>query len=134
MPEMPYEDFLARVIDDGIAAAKADYSDRNKLAGALAGFEQCRDRYPHELATLLEEARRATAHAYADRECGYSGYWYTRCRELEIEWVCNVVSAALTFAVVPPGPITRTPIVPPTARAVMKAAEILGVKETVDAS
>lgn len=110
--------FLDRVIDDGIAGASADYeAGSEKLRGSVAGFEACRGRDPEQLASLLAESRRETMQAFREQA---PDYWYWRCRELEVEWVCNVVSAAFLnegWAV----------IVPPTVRGVMRAAEILGV-------
>lgn len=115
-----YHAFLTRVVDDGIAAAKKDYAGNpDKLRGAVAGFEDCRGRSPGELLDLLIEAREATKQAFAKQA---DNYWFTRCRELEVEWVCNVASAALANQ-------GLDVIVPPTARGALKAAEILGVKQ-----
>jgi hypothetical protein len=113
-----YLDFLTRVIDDGIAAATLDYKDDpDKLKGAVAGFEACRSKDPTALAQALADARTKTQDAYRDQA---ENYWETRCFEAEIEWTCNCVSAMLMNQ-------GLTTIVPPTARGVMKAAEILGV-------
>ena len=46
-------------------------------------------------------------------------YWRVRCFALEVEWTCNVVSAALVNQGL------GEAIVPPTARGVMQAARIL---------
>ncbi len=109
-----YQDLLARVIGDGIEAARVDYRPGPELDGSVAGFEACRGRTPEQLAALLQEAR-------LEARRGQAGdYWFWRCRELEVEWVCNVVSAALLNQGLPV-------IVTPTARGVFKAAEILGV-------
>lgn len=115
---MTYLDFLTKIIDDGIAAARADYKDdAEKREGAIAGFEACRDKTPPELLQALEAARAATAAAYRTQDLTY---WATRCFEAEVEWVCNCVSAMLFNE--------RKPIiVPPTARGVLKAAEVLGI-------
>lgn len=119
--------FLDRVVGDGIAAAQRDYAkprDERKLAGSVAGFEACRNRSPEQLSALLNEAhldtRRAFNEAHASDDRKVADYWYWRCRELEIEWVCNCVSAILMNEGLPV-------IVPPTYRGVMKAAEIVGV-------
>ena len=45
-------------------------------------------------------------------------YWRVRCREAEIEWVCNVVSAMLVNE-------KKSPIIPPTARGTITAGKIL---------
>lgn len=110
--------FLTRVVDDGIQAASESYKDDpKKLKGSIAGFEACRWKTPAEIASLLEGARRETQEAYFKQA---EDYWEVRCRELEIEWVANVLSAALQNS----GLAT---IVTPTYRGTMKAADILGV-------
>lgn len=117
-----YEEFLTRIIDDGIAAARADYKEKpDHLEGAIAGFEACRGKTSDEIARLLESSRRVTAEIGRHNASG-SPYWHSRCYELEIEWVANVISAALWNE-------GKEPLAPhlPTARGVMKAAEILGV-------
>lgn len=114
-----YDYFLGRVIDDGIAAARKSYKDAsNKLEGSIAGFEACRGKNPLQLKILFDTTR-GQAHVH---EGNIEDYWRARCYELEIEWVCNVLSAALHNE-------GRPPIAAhlPTARAMMKAAEILGV-------
>ena len=114
-------DAMNLIIDDGIEAAKLDYSklkDDLKRRGAIQGFEECRGRTPTEIAVLLEEANESVRRAMRDQA---PDYWYWRCREAEIEWVANVISAIL-HAQGQPG------IVPPTARGMFKAAEIIGVK------
>jgi hypothetical protein len=123
---MEFRAFLDRVIDDGIAAARADYREGPKLEGSVEGFEDCRGKGPTELRDLLAEARQETVkarRAIGDEsdQALVDAYWRIRCRELEIEWVCNVASAALMNQ-------GLRVIVPPTARGVMKAAEIVGVR------
>lgn len=118
---MNYSSFLERIIDDGIEAAKKSYSrpkDSHKLAGSLSGFEACRGKGPAELKELLEDCRRRTGMAH--QESSDEAYWMVRCFELEVEWVCNVVSAALMNQ-------NEPIIIPPTARGLIKAAEIIGV-------
>lgn len=115
---MTYFDFLKRVVDDGIEAARKDYSkpeDALRLKGSLAGFEACRGREPMELAKLLEGARKDTVDAHREEA---ENYWEVQCREAEIEWVCNVVSAAFANSGFPV-------IVPPTVRAAFAANRIL---------
>ena len=56
-------------------------------------------------------------------------YWEARCYALEVEWVANVVSAALVSAAMLCGGKTAIPvIITPTTRGMMKAREILGVR------
>lgn len=114
--------FVERVIDDGIEAARRDYADdEQKCAGAVDGFEACRGKTPVDLGLLLRDARASREESYRSGPAP-KDYWFWRCRELEIEWVCNVLSAALLNE-------GREPIIPPTGRGLMKAADILGVGE-----
>lgn len=116
---MTLQKLLDRVVDDGIKACSESYKDKpQKRAGAIAGFEACRDKTIFELRQTLDLARKAADVARAvDRE----NYWYLRCFEAEVEWVCNVVSSALHNQ-------GLDTIVTPTMRGYLKAAEILGVK------
>lgn len=116
---MSYETFLARIVEDGKAGARRDYRPGDKLDGSLAGFDHCAGKTPEQLAAVLVDARADASEAHRAEA---ANYWYWRCREAEIEWVCNVVSAMLMNEGLPT-------IIPPTARGVTKAAEILGVAE-----
>lgn len=118
---MNHNQFLEQVIDDGIEAVKKDYTRPNqvqKRSGAIAGFEACRNKPPFELKALLKFCADATTRAYHDDK---EKYWWYRCYEVEVEWVCNCVSAVLLNA-------GRSVIIKPTARGMKKAAEIVGVK------
>jgi hypothetical protein len=130
---MNYREFLQKVIDDGVDAAKWDYrgpDQARKLAGSIAGFEACRRKVPIELAELYAEAQKKRYEAslgLLSKKVTNDDYWAARCYELEVEWVCNVVSAMQK------NEGQQQAILRPTARAVMKAAEILGVgKEKKD--
>jgi hypothetical protein len=119
-----YSEFLHQVIEDGIEAAKRDYTEPRKrpnLEGSLAGFEACRGLDVAELALELNLARERT-HELAVARVDPENYWYRRCFEAEVEWVCNVVSAMLHNQ-------GLGVIIPPTARGVIKAAEVLGVAD-----
>jgi hypothetical protein len=117
---MTYEELVAETIRGGIGAAMRDYpADSLQLKGAIAGFEACRGKEPAELAIMLGDARDRTLQAM---EARVADYWYHRCYEAEIEWVCNVVSAVLRNHGLPT-------IVTPTMRGVMRAAEIVGVND-----
>lgn len=123
---MDYNEFLDKLIDKGIEAAKRDYhkpKDKDKREGAVAGFEACRGKSPLELRDLCEQARVNTHRAMTEE---LPDYWRHRCFECEIGWVCNCVSAILMNT----GLGTLGPYWP-TARAVMTVAEIVGVKEPV---
>lgn len=114
-------EFMERIINDGIAAVKVDYSelkDKEKLDGSISGFEKCRGKNPTELLLLLRNAQKAT-HDMGLKQ-GKS-YWFVRCEELEIEWVCNCMSVVLLYE-------GLAPLVNPTARGAMKAAYILGAE------
>jgi hypothetical protein len=115
-----HSEFLARIIDDGIEAAQKDYADSpDKLTGAVAGFEACRGMSPLELISVLEFAALEVQQAFKDKS---EDYWRIRCFQLEVEWVCNCVSAALVNNDV--GPLRQDF---PTNRGMQKAASILGV-------
>lgn len=117
---MNYVDALNAIIDDGIEAAKVDYNqprNKMKLDGSILGFEECRDKSTLQLIELLSLAQKHSSAAMRNQA---HDYWYWRCRTLEIEWVCNVVSCILQNENLPA-------IVPPTYRGMMKAAEIVGV-------
>jgi hypothetical protein len=114
---MNYQEFLNRVIDEGIEAAKRDYArDDQKLKGSIAGFEACRNKIPDELGKILLAARENSDRA---RRLKFDGYWNIRCFELEVEWVCNVVSVMLMSQ-------GQLSIITPSRRGLMKASEILG--------
>jgi hypothetical protein len=116
---MEYLKFLERIINDGIEAARKDYANApDELKGAVAGFEACRGKQPAELAALHLEAQSRTREAFRLR---VENYWEIRCYDAEIEWVCNCVSAVMLNQGLPV-------IVNPTARGMMKAAEVVGVR------
>jgi hypothetical protein len=83
------------IIDDGIEAARMDYiqpGDTLKREGAIAGFDECRNKEPAEIAVLLVEANERANQAIREDD---PRYWYWRCRALEIGWVANVLSNIL---------------------------------------
>jgi hypothetical protein len=113
--------FIERIINDGIEAAKADYNkpeDKDRLIGALEGFELCRGKNFDELGVILKKAMKDTSDAHAKRA---PDYWKIRCREAEIEWVCNTVSAIMLVN-------GSSVIIQPTCRGMMKANEIVGTE------
>lgn len=119
---MEYGSFLKRVIDEGIAAATEDYTknpdpafNSDRLEGSIAGFNACRDKLPHELVEVYKEATEYAHQAFCDRS---EKYWWFRCYQIEIEWVCNVVSAGMKMQL-----LSHLP----TYRGVMKASNILGM-------
>ena len=119
---MHLNDALNKVIEIGIEAAKRDYAgleDAQKLAGAMLGFNECRERTVPELTSLLSKAAIRMVEAHREQA---QDYWYWRCRHAEIEWVCNVISAILMNEGMPV-------ITPPTARGALMAARIVGVCE-----
>jgi len=113
-----YLEFLESVINSGIEGVKADYckpEDKDRLDGSIEGFEACRGKSPAELLSLLEVSRRAMMDAFHGQA---SNYWRIRSREAEVEWTCNVISAALMN-------VGAIPIIPPTTRGALQAARIL---------
>jgi len=121
---MDYNEFLKRVIDEGIEAAKADYtneSDKQNLEGSIAGFEACRDKTPTELIEVWKSANEKTNDAFHDQK---DNYWWFNCYKLEVEWVCNVISAML-FNEGYTQPLLSWL---PTVNGMKKAASIVGIK------
>lgn len=115
---MTYEEFLSHIIERGIASAKASYAnDKVKLKGAIEGFELCRGRSPDAIKKLLDETNDTCNKA---RDGGTPAYWHARYRQLQVEWVANVLSAGLMSNGHPV-------IITPTTRGVILASEILGV-------
>jgi hypothetical protein len=123
---MDYKEFLERVINDGIEAVKTDYKEGdNRREGSIQGFEDCRGKPPQELLALLTEARKKAEEVYWEAQEGDKAavdrYWHYQSRALEIEWVCNSMSAAFANS-------NMAPLIPPTCRGALNAARILGVK------
>lgn len=117
---MDWPNFINQIVDLGIDAAKRDYKrpDQEQLLnGSVAGFEACRDKNIVGLVKALQSAQRASK-----KHFGTAKHWYYRGFLLEVEWVCNVASAALYNQKQPV-------IITPTARGMQTAAQILGVKE-----
>jgi hypothetical protein len=117
--EMRYQDFLNKVIDESIIAAKKDYTDPDKkhmLEGSVAGLKACRDLDPVALAHLLQRSHRIQMMAF--HTTNINRYWRLTCFSCEVEWVCNVVSAALSN-------MGMDPIIPYTARGLMMAARVV---------
>lgn len=116
-----YWGLLNATIDGGIEGARRDYSrpdQANQLAGSVDGFEACREKSAPEIVALWLRAGRSADQEMESKDV--TTYWYWRCFQLEVEWTLNVLSAAL-----------RTPLLGhlPTARGVMRAAEIVGVAD-----
>lgn len=117
---MDYKTFLSKVIEDGIAGVKRDYKRKSQKLireGSIAGFEACREKNPVQLNELLEHSEKVSQEAMVGE---LKDYWYYRGFLLEVKWVCNVVSAMLMNQKLPT-------IIPPTARGVIQAGNIIGV-------
>ena len=119
---MTLEECKKRIIDEGIGAARIDYKDGPKLQGSIAGFEACRATKLDELLDLLKAAEAASRDA---RHRVAPDYWWFRCYELEVEWVCNCLSAVLQNE-------ELVPLITPTVRGYMKVANIVGVQKVDD--
>ena len=115
--------FIDRVCADGIAAARTGYArldQAQELKGCIEGFELCwgiEDGYH-----LLEALHQSNARALEALADGAGDYRRWSCRFDRIEWVCDVVSAAL----VAQGLGSLGPLWP-TGPAMLEAAGILGV-------
>lgn len=122
---MEYNEFLNRVINEGIEAARNDYkkeSQKPYLEGSVAGFEACRNKNPLELFEVFKESQEYVNNSFAERD-KHEKYWWLRCYQLEVEWVCNVVSAILLNEGKPPILSWM-----PTCNGVSKAASIVGLE------
>lgn len=116
---MNHNDFLNAIIDDGLEEVRQTYlrvDQHTKRDGAVAGFESCRGLSDEALLQLRERAR---GEAETARKSKVHSYWFFRMKELQIEWVLNVLSAALYSQGEPV-------LIPPTGRGLRKAADILG--------
>jgi len=123
---MNYLDALSTIIDRALAGAREDYqAGTDKLVGSVEGLEACRGKSPEDLSALLRDASVRTHEARVclmrDPQHDF-GYWRIRCFEAEVEWVCNCVSVMLMNQ-------GQKTIVPPTARAALSVASIVGVSE-----
>jgi hypothetical protein len=120
---MNLSNFLEKIIEDGIEAARADYirpDQENLLKGSIQGFEGCRGKTPQELRDLYGEAMATSSRKSLEQA---DDYWYYQGRALEIEWVCNCISAVLVNE-------GQDPLLGhlPTCRGVFKAAEVIGMQ------
>ncbi len=119
---MFYDKFLTQLIDDAIVAAKKSYTGfrTDKLEGSIAGLEACRNKSPDELLDIYIGLSGYVADVFKNVS---ENYWWFRCYQAEVEWVCNVVSAALINI----GMVSILPHLP-TIKGTLKAAQILGVQ------
>lgn len=116
---MTYQEFLSQIIKDGLEEVSVVYKDQpNKLKGCIEGFKACEDCTPEELLIQLKRAGEQRSWAYDGSD--HDKYWRARMKEAQIEFVCNCVSAMLMNE-------NKPVIITPTARGVMKAAEILNI-------
>lgn len=113
--EMTHDELLDVIVEQGIDAARQDYNGR-KLDGAVAGFNACRGKSPQELKELLDICAISTRSAMREHS---SEYWWYRCYQAEVEWVCNCISVALMGQGCPV-------IVTPTISAAIFVGNILG--------
>ena len=109
------------IIDDGIESVRESFKDPKdslKLRGSIRGFGDCRGLGLSDLSDFLKAAPQTT---YLHRQ--HVDYVFWRYRELQIEWVCNVLSAILMAN-------GRPTLRHPTLRGMLKAVEIIGISET----
>jgi 3-methyladenine DNA glycosylase Tag len=119
---MKHDTFLARVIADGLASIEKDARitrHPERLQGARDGFNACTGLDAEALGKLLATAQRAVHESRTARE-PIETYWRKNYYAIEIEWVCNTLSAALHNQGLPT-------IVPPTVRGFINATRILGI-------
>jgi hypothetical protein len=116
---MNRNELINAVIDDGIEEIRHLYTrpdQRLKKEGGINGFEECRGKSNDELVALLTTARMATSKARLRED---PNYWGVVMYERQIEWVLNVLSAAMLNQ-------GDKPLIPPTVRGFNKAGNILG--------
>lgn len=119
---MDWDKFINKIVELGIDAAKRDYKRPDQkplLDGSIAGFEACRNKSVVDLPRILDHAAQERSKALNGST---TGILYAKGFYNEVEWVCNVASAALYNQQLPV-------IMQPTVRAMQTAAQILGVKE-----
>lgn len=89
---MKYFDFLNQTVDHCIAQGELYQipQEESSMKFHTDGFEACRNKPPHELAALLQESVKNRAEHF-----GQSDYWYFRRYEVQVEWICNIVSVLL---------------------------------------
>lgn len=117
---MEISKFIDEVINQGIAGARESYKEGDpKLKGSIEGFEACRGKTPKEIGDLLNKCS-SELMQYYDGDVDL--YWEKNCFRLEVEWVCNCLSAVFYNQGEPV-------IITPTYRGMLQAARIVGVRE-----
>jgi hypothetical protein len=122
-----YKQLLDRVISDGITEVRvvyADPEDHHKRDGAIEGFEACREKSPAQLVELWRETEAEAAQMRNVHADDLKAYWRLRYKALQIEWVLNVLTVGFQK-------LGYRPLLGhlPTARAVMKYVEIVGLRD-----
>ena len=90
---MKYFDFLDKIIESGIDAARRDYHEGSKLEGAIAGFEECRGKSPEIIRDLLSSATKKVNSLFCS-EADVDEYWRAVCFMSEVQWTLNCICAA----------------------------------------
>lgn len=122
---MDRNELLNAIIDDGVYEIETSYTrldQRMKRDGGVAGFEACRGKSDEDLLRLLATAKDGASAACREQA---ADYWWHRMYEAQVEWTLNVLSAAMHANGV-------EPLTGYSARGVIKAADILGVRPAVD--
>ena len=123
---MRYQDFLNKTVDESLPLAEDFYRDHKaSLEGAKAGLLACKDRTPPQLANLL--ARAESARTTALHNTVVDRYLRLASFSSEVEWVCNVVSAALVS-------MEMDPIIPSTKKGYALASRIVESYHQKDAN
>lgn len=117
---MNLADFTTAAIEAGLLSIEDDpqlQKHPKRMEGSREGFEACRGKDPEALRALLAKAN-ADAESARRERTDIEDYWRARYFALQVEWICNTVSAVLMNEDLPT-------IVPPTARGAINAAKIL---------
>ena len=112
-------EMLDRIIDDAAGELRRHMSSpeqASRLDGALEGLEACRGLIPSDLKELMQASEQAMLTA---RQQDPEHYWWYRWYALQVEWVCNCMSAWLMQHDLPV-------IVQPTIRGALNVARIQG--------
>lgn len=141
---MTIEEFKERLISDGIASVKKHEKRPERVRGGVAGFEACRtlesawdfeDELERRRKREMDMVSLQTLSAAKRREMSSEGipvpqggkaptieeYWEYRCATTQIEYVYERMLVMWSQMGLYSGPLS--------ARAVMRATDIVGVKE-----
>ena len=132
---MDFKNLIERAIEDGIAEVKTAGYEKKKEAGAIAGFEKCRNlgsikQFQAELDRChkLEHEMRDAHYEEKDKqkqEVMLEDYWAQRYFTLQVEHVYKLLCAAYHVNNIP----GHENLPDPYCRSIEQYAKIVGVKK-----